>query len=201
MSSGTGQHAEHFCREFKDQVAWQPTEFERGSFASILAYTSDLPNCATPQFLNAAEDWAFDTHTFDCMLNINMIHISPWACSEVQLSSNPVVQCLTRTAQGLFRGASRVLKPDGALFTYGPYKVDGKCTTESNQKFDDTLRERNPEWGIRCVYDERKRSFWEALGQWRRDCLKPSSARAASTPCRLFHVFGIAVHVDVQGYF
>ena len=39
----------------------------------------------------------------------------------------------------------------GRLLTYGPYKVDGKFTTDSNKAFDTTLRGRNPLWGYRDV--------------------------------------------------
>lgn len=47
-------------------------------------------------------------------------------------------------------GAGKVLRPGGLLLVYGPFKVDGKCTTESNASFDMSLRQQNPEWGYRC---------------------------------------------------
>ena len=47
-------------------------------------------------------------------------------------------------------GAGKVLRPGGLLLVYGPFKVDGKCTTESNASFDASLRRQNPEWGYRC---------------------------------------------------
>jgi len=63
-----------------------------------------------------------------------MIHISPWSATE-----------------GLFAAAGALLKKDGYLFTYGPYKLDGEFTTESNRAFDRSLRERDPAWGLRDV--------------------------------------------------
>jgi hypothetical protein len=36
------------------------------------------------------------------------------------------------------------------LFTYGPYRFDGK-TAPSNEAFDQSLKSRNPAWGIRDV--------------------------------------------------
>jgi hypothetical protein len=50
-------------------------------------------------------------------------------------------------------GAERVLAADGMLFLYGPYKIGGRHTAETNQAFDEDLRGRNPEWGIRDLAD------------------------------------------------
>ena len=32
---------------------------------------------------------------------------------------------------------------------YGPFKKDNRFTTTSNEEFDKSLRQRNPEWGYR----------------------------------------------------
>ncbi len=62
----------------------------------------------------------------------NMIHIAPWAASE-----------------GLMRGAARTLRAGGVLYLYGPYKIDGRHTAQSNEEFDAWLRGQNADWGIR----------------------------------------------------
>ncbi|HEX9589122.1 MAG TPA: DUF938 domain-containing protein, partial [Bradyrhizobium sp.] len=64
----------------------------------------------------------------------NVIHIAPW-----------------RVAEGLFAGAGRYLRADGRLFLYGPFKRGGKHTAVSNAVFDSSLREGNPEWGVRDI--------------------------------------------------
>jgi hypothetical protein len=69
------------------------------------------------------------------MVAINMVHISPW-----------------RAAAGLVAGAG-VLPPGGVLYLYGPYKENGAHTASSNAVFDESLRVRNPEWGVRDVAD------------------------------------------------
>jgi hypothetical protein len=61
-----------------------------------------------------------------------VIHIAPW-----------------RIAEGLVAGAGRYLHEDGKLFLYGPFKRGGNHTAISNATFDASLRERNPEWGVR----------------------------------------------------
>ena len=68
------------------------------------------------------------------MLCINVLHISPW-----------------RVSQNLIAGAGRLLRDDGRLFVYGPFKRDGEHTAPSNAAFDATLRAENPEWGVRDV--------------------------------------------------
>ena len=66
-----------------------------------------------------------------CLLCINMIHISVYEATEA-----------------LFRVGKEV----GAryIYTYGPYRVDGSMV-ESNQRFDESLKSRNTEWGVRDI--------------------------------------------------
>jgi hypothetical protein len=59
-------------------------------------------------------------------------------------------------AEGLLAGAGRYLRSDGLLFLYGPFKRDGKHTALSNAVFDSSLREGNPEWGVRDITDLEK---------------------------------------------
>jgi hypothetical protein len=70
------------------------------------------------------------------MLCVNMVHIAPWAATE-----------------GLFAGAARVLAKGAPLYLYGPYRETGVPTAESNEAFDRSLKERNPDWGLRHVDD------------------------------------------------
>ena len=50
-------------------------------------------------------------------------------------------------------GAGRVLRPGSVLYLYGPYKENGIHIAPSNAVFDESLRARNPEWGVRDVAD------------------------------------------------
>jgi SAM-dependent methyltransferase len=132
VASGTGQHAVFFARAFPG-LLWQPTDLEPESLDSIAAWRAEesLPNLLPPLPLDASSDtWPVDSA--DAVLNVNMIHISPWA-----------------SCQGLMRGAGRVLAPGGCLVMYGPYFVEGRDTAPSNLAFDASLRERNASWGVR----------------------------------------------------
>jgi hypothetical protein len=75
---------------------------------------------------------AADLGRIGAVLCINMIHISPWAATEA-----------------LFAGAGAVLPRGGLVVTYGPYRIDGDWGAESNRVFDESLRSRNPAWGVR----------------------------------------------------
>ena len=48
------------------------------------------------------------------------------------------------------------LRADGRLLLYGPFKRDGRHTAVSNAVFDSSLRDNNPEWGVRDTADLEK---------------------------------------------
>lgn len=132
IASGTGEHAVHFAAAFP-KIEWQPSDPDEDSRASIAAYASEagLPNLRSPIMLDAsAPVWPLD-HA-DAILCINMVHISPWEASE-----------------GLFAGAARVLPKGAPLVLYGPYLEADVETAPSNLAFDDSLKARDPLWGLR----------------------------------------------------
>lgn len=156
ISSGTGLHASYFAESFPN-LTFQPSEFETGMFKSIKAYklspweNRDLKNVLDPIFIDISKDlqeWEAKfqdkplrdcQNSFDYMLNINMMHISPFTCTE-----------------GLFKNSGILLKPGGILFTYGPYSVNGVLEPESNISFDRSLRSKDPAWGVRDVAELEK---------------------------------------------
>ena len=77
-----------------------------------------------------AADWAVEKA--DAVVAINMVHVSPWAAT-----------------QGLMRGAGRLLEPGAPLYLYGAYRQAGVETAPSNEAFDESLRARDAEWGLR----------------------------------------------------
>jgi SAM-dependent methyltransferase len=135
VASGTGEHAVHFAAGLPD-VTWQPTDRDPEALRSISAHrvAAGLPNLLAPMELDVTAA-AWPVERADAVVSINMIHIAPWPAAE-----------------GLVAGAARLLAPGGVLFLYGPFREDGRHTA-SNAAFDDSLRARNPEWGVRDLRD------------------------------------------------
>ncbi len=136
VASGTGEHAIWFAERFPD-LTWQPSETHPDALASINAWReeSGCSNLRAPIIVDATStDWSLDRA--DAVLNINMVHISPWEAS-----------------LGLIAGAARLLPADGSLILYGPWFKDDIETAPSNLAFDENLKARDAEWGLRRVED------------------------------------------------
>jgi ubiquinone/menaquinone biosynthesis C-methylase UbiE len=140
IASGTGQHCTHFARALP---TWriQPTDPDPEALVSVRAWIEDsgVTNVELPVALDVMhEEWPIQY--VDAIFNSNMIHIAPWAAT-----------------LHLFDGAARLLQPGSPLVMYGPYKRDGKFSGPADVEFDESLKSRNPEWGLRdleAVVDE-----------------------------------------------
>ncbi len=49
----------------------------------------------------------------------------------------------------MFHGIGTVLSPGGVLCIYGPFRYEGRYTSDSNREFDLMLQERDPDSGLR----------------------------------------------------
>ncbi|ROL42971.1 Methyltransferase-like 26 [Anabarilius grahami] len=149
ISSGTGQHVIHFARAFPN-ITWQPSEVEAQSISSIEAYRQyhGLQNVKPPIYLDVSQSWenwgGIQAESCDLIVNINMMHISPLACTM-------------------------------------PYAFNGSITPQSNVDFDQSLRYRNPDWGLRDV------SLLTKLGQENGLRLEGIVDMPANNKCLLFH--------------
>jgi len=131
VASGSGQHVVSFAEAFSD-LEWQPSDPSADARASIEAYRAEYEgsNLETPLELDVMKPWPI--HQADVVININMIHISPWG-----------------TTAALFSGASNILTSGAPLLLYGPFKRNGQHTAPSNREFDEWLRQRDPSHGVR----------------------------------------------------
>ncbi|MFN0043422.1 MAG: DUF938 domain-containing protein [Alphaproteobacteria bacterium] len=130
IASGTGEHAAHFAANLPGLV-FQPSDANGANLASIASWTAGLANVAAPIVLDVHRQPWSAAHV-DALVCINMIHISPWSA-----------------AVALFEGAAAALPPAAPLVLYGPFKRDGRHTAPSNAEFDESLRARDPSWGVR----------------------------------------------------
>lgn len=137
IASGTGQHAAWFAREFP-HLTWQPSDADAGLHGSIAAWIAHegATNARAPLVLDVAAAWPEAPRELVAMLNINMVHISPW-----------------RACEGLMAKAGELLPPGAPLLMYGPFARGGCHTAPSNEAFDRGLRTRDPEWGVRDLED------------------------------------------------
>ena len=131
IASGTGEHALAFARRFTN-LDWQPSDPDPEARASIAAWEEEGPDNLRPPLRLDVRDADWPIEAADAILCINMVHISPWDAS-----------------LGLLEGASRVLAPGGSLILYGPWLEADVEAAASNLAFDQSLKARDPRWGLR----------------------------------------------------
>ena len=133
IGSGTGQHAAFFASRLP-HLTWQASDL-RHHLPGIRAWRqeADLPNLPPPLELDV-NDWPWPVSGTEAVFSANTAHIMSWPS-------------VTR----LLAGVGRVLLPGGWFLLYGPFRYDGRHTSESNAAFDRMLRERDPDSGVRDV--------------------------------------------------
>jgi hypothetical protein len=137
IAAGAGEHAVHNAAAMPG-LQWRPTDPDPDALVSIDAWRrhAALPNLLPPLALDASDPDGWPADRIDAIVNINMIHISPWAAT-----------------RGLMTGAGRLLPSGGLLFLYGPYIEADIETAPTNVSFDLSLRTRNLTWGVRRLED------------------------------------------------
>ena len=135
IGSGTGQHAVHFAAHLT-HLTWHPTE--------QLAYLADLAsrvklegtrNLRQPTVLDVKQT-IWPLRSVDALYSANTLHIMSWV-----------------EVEAMFRGADAVLSAHGVVCIYGPFRYEGRYTSESNRDFDLMLKDRDPLSGLRDMTD------------------------------------------------
>ena len=139
IASGSGEHAVWFAQGLPG-VSWLPSDHDPAALASIAARRAQagLDNLQDPLRIDASAPDAWPAIAVDAVVCLNMIHIAPWGAAE-----------------GMMAGAGRILAPGGLLVLYGPFREGGRHTAPSNAAFDESLRSRDPAWGVRDLDDVR----------------------------------------------
>lgn len=141
LASGSGAHINYFAPHFSD-LRFQPSDYDTDVFETIKSKRREANNANVADpievDLTRSDTWPQpQDRLYDVIFVINLFQVAPVAISD-----------------GIAQIAARVLKPDGFLAIYGPFKVDGRYTTASNEAFDKEILAANvPEWGLKDVRD------------------------------------------------
>jgi len=135
IGSGTGQHAVHFAAEMS-HLTWHTSDCEE-YIPGIQAWLSDanLENVQPPFILNTSES-TWPTIKVDAVFSANTVHIMHW-----------------HNVEALFAGVGEILTTGGHFLLYGPFNYNQQYTSESNQRFDQWLKDRDPQSGIKHCED------------------------------------------------
>lgn len=142
MASGSGMHINHFAPHFT-HLHFHPSDKDTTVFDNIRQLTKNAgnKNVADPTQLDLTnpETWSNPgpEKSFGAIFCINIFQVAPISI-----------------ADGMMNCAARLLKDDGVLLIYGPFRVDGQFSTNSNKMFHDTLASAGvPEWGLKDIAD------------------------------------------------
>ena len=126
IGSGTGQHAVYFAPHLP-YLTWQ-TSVVAEHHAGIQAWIDDaaptLTNVQRPLALDV-RDAVWPVREIDAVYTANTLHIMDWP-----------------SVEAAFRGMARMLRAGGVVVAYGPFNYHGAFTSESNARFDASLRAR-----------------------------------------------------------
>lgn len=135
IASGTGEHGAHITRTAMS-LSWQYSDIDEEGQCSQNAWVAHFEDerLRKSLLLNTCDaDWgeAEAAAPYDGIFCANMVHIAPF-----------------EAAIGLFKGAGRVLSPEGRLMLYGPFSRNGDIAP-SNQQFSEHLKSVDSRWAVR----------------------------------------------------
>jgi len=136
IGSGTGQHAVFFALHL-EHLTWQTSDLPiNHQGINLWLDESAWANVQRPIVVDLNKSWPVPNNHLqvDGLYTANTLHIISWPL---------VVKFFDGIAQNLSAGAS--------VCIYGPFKCQGKFTSESNANFDRWLKERDLNSGIRDI--------------------------------------------------
>ncbi len=138
IGSGSGEHGVVFQKCFPE-IIWQSSDPELIHRKSISSWIDhEELNLKMPQPLDINVEkipWEIPSElllSIQGIISINMIHIASWNCTKL-----------------LFSESGKLLKNGQFLMLYGPFKIENKHTSQSNELFDSSLKMQNKSWGVR----------------------------------------------------
>ena len=133
IGSGTGQHAVCFAKAL-GHLVWQTSELAENRVGiNLWLDEAGLPNVKRPIELDTMTA-GVSSQSYDAIFSANTAHIMSFAA---------VVK--------MFSLVGSALRDNGVFCLYGPFRQNGRFSTQSNADFDVSLHERNAEMGIRDI--------------------------------------------------
>ncbi len=134
IGSGTGQHAAFFSQQLP-HLDWQSSD-KHEMLAGIRMWINDTNSQNALMPIELDVNLAWPQQCYQGAYAANIAHIMHWY-----------------EIEALFSGLDRVLTDAGIFCLYGPFNSNGKYTSKSNRHFDQWLKNRDPESGIRNKND------------------------------------------------
>jgi len=158
IGSGTGQHAVYFARALPHLV-WHTSDcLEYHPGIRLWLEEAALANTRPPLQLDVARsDWP--ELEVDAVFSANTAHIMHW-----------------HEVAAMFAGVGRLLPTGGRFLLYGPFNYHGRFTSDSNARFDQWLKARDPGMGVRD-FEALSQLAEEAGLQLRQDFEMPANNR------------------------
>ena len=131
IGSGTGQHACYFAEKLPHLI-WQTTDKEENlPGINLWIEDSGLSNLPKSLALNVVDE-QWPCQSVDALFTANTLHIMHWQ----------EVECF-------FVGLEKYLSEKALVCIYGPFNYHGHYTSGSNLQFDQWLKSRDSQSGIR----------------------------------------------------
>ena len=130
IGGGTGQHAVFFAKNLSHLI-WQSSDKPDSlEWLTLRLEEEGLDNAPAPLAIDVSNHpWGFQA---DGIFSANTLHIMSW----------PEIE-------QFFIGVGQSLLSPGKLCVYGPFRYDGRYTSESNARFDQSLHAQARHMGIR----------------------------------------------------
>ena len=136
IASGFGEAVSYLASCYPD-VVFLPTDAQKPCLERLHELAQTHKNMLQPLKLNIFSETQWEKvhkeEAFDGILVFNLIHLIPWPGTYL-----------------LLEHASRLLKDEtGFLAIHGPFKREGMFMSAADRLFDEDIRSRDPEWGLR----------------------------------------------------
>jgi cyclopropane fatty-acyl-phospholipid synthase-like methyltransferase len=135
IGSGTGQHAVFFANAMS-HLTWQTSDVSK-NHSGIRSWIefANIDNVKPPLEIDVELVSGIDGN-FDAVYSSNTAHIMSM-----------------RAVEFMFELVGNLMPMNGKFCLYGPFNRNGDFTSESNARFDASLRSQDPSMGIRNLED------------------------------------------------